>query len=45
MGGIAAGINILWIVFYLWGKHVRHTTLHWRIFSWIDWQEDREVGE
>ena len=45
MGGIAAGINILWIVFYVWGKQIRHATLQWRMFSWIDWKEDREVGE
>lgn len=45
MAGIAAGVLVLWIVFYIWGKAIRHRTLQWRMFSWIDWGKDREVGE
>lgn len=45
MAGIAAAVLVVWIVFYVWGRAIRHTTLKWRVFSWIDWEEDREVGE
>lgn len=45
MAGISAGVIILWIPLYIWGKKIRHMTWHWPIMSYIHWAEDREVGE
>ena len=45
MAGISAGILILWIPLYLWGKRIRHGTWKWKVLSFIHWNDDREVGE
>ncbi|UPK89680.1 hypothetical protein LCI18_000615 [Fusarium solani-melongenae] len=45
MAGIAAGILILWIPLYIWGKRIRYATWNWPLVSYIHWYGDREVGE
>ncbi|KAI5465860.1 major facilitator superfamily domain-containing protein [Mariannaea sp. PMI_226] len=45
MAGISAAILILWIPFYIWGKRIRNITWHWRLVSFVYWDDDREVGE
>ncbi|KIE00041.1 MFS transporter, partial [Metarhizium majus ARSEF 297] len=45
MAGISAGVLILWIPLYFWGKKIRHATWKWRVLSFIHWNDDREVGE
>jgi hypothetical protein len=45
MAGISAAILLLWVPFYLFGKRVRHATIHWSIVKAIAWDLDREVGE
>lgn len=42
MAGIGAGVMILWVPLYFWGKAIRHATANWPMISWAD---DREVGE
>ncbi|XWW97135.1 hypothetical protein V2A60_005116 [Cordyceps javanica] len=45
MAGISAGVIILWIPLYFWGKTLRTKTWQWRIMSLVHWANDREVGE
>ncbi|KAH8760912.1 major facilitator superfamily domain-containing protein [Hyaloscypha finlandica] len=45
MAGISAAVLIFWVPLYIWGKRVRHATWHWRVTSYVHWDEDREVGE
>ncbi|KJK77710.1 hypothetical protein H634G_07449 [Metarhizium anisopliae BRIP 53293] len=45
MAGISAGVFILWVPLYFWGKKIRHATWKWRVLSFIHWNDDREVGE
>lgn len=45
MAGISAAILILWVVLYVWGRHIRHVTWSWPVISYVHWSEDREVGE
>lgn len=45
MAGISAGVIMLWIPLYLWGKAIRTKTWEWRIMSLTRWAKDREVGE
>jgi len=45
MAGISAGVLILWVPLYFWGKRIRHRTWKWPIMSLVHWNDDREVGE
>jgi hypothetical protein len=45
MAGISAAVLLFWVVFYGWGKRIRHATWNWRVISYVHWDEDREVGE
>ena len=45
MAGISAGVLIMWIPLYYWGKQIRHTTWNWPMLSFLHWTDDREVGE
>jgi hypothetical protein len=45
MAGISAGVLLMWIPFYIWGKRIRQTTWNWSITSHVHWSKDREVGE
>jgi len=45
MAGISAVVLLFWIPLYVWGKRIRHATWHWGIANYVDWDEDREVGE
>jgi hypothetical protein len=45
MAGINAGVLLLAIPFYFYGKRIRHASLQWRAVKFVDWNDDREVGE
>ncbi|KAF2220788.1 major facilitator superfamily domain-containing protein [Elsinoe ampelina] len=46
MAGIAGGVILLWVPFYIWGRQIRVATLKWRVMTNLaGWDEDREVGE
>lgn len=45
MAGISAFILILWIPLFFFGKKIRHVTWNWPVLSYIQWEDDREVGE
>ncbi|KAJ6446314.1 putative MFS-type transporter [Purpureocillium lavendulum] len=45
MAGISAGVLILWVPLYFWGKKVRHSTWKWPMVAFVHWDDDREVGE
>ncbi|KKY16834.1 putative mfs transporter [Phaeomoniella chlamydospora] len=46
MAGISAGVLILWIPLFIWGKRIRMATMEWKLVKTvIRWDEDREVGE
>jgi hypothetical protein len=45
MAAIAAAVLVFWIPLFFWGKTIRHATWHWPVLSYIQWADDREVGE
>lgn len=46
MAGISGAVISLWVVFYFFGKRIRHATWQWGfIESLVHWSADREVGE
>ncbi|KAF4556633.1 Hypothetical protein D9617_1g085110 [Elsinoe fawcettii] len=46
MAGIAGGVIMLWVPFYIWGRQIRVATMKWRLMTHlVGWDEDREVGE
>ncbi|KAJ2907049.1 MFS general substrate transporter [Zalerion maritima] len=45
MAGISAGILILFLPLYIWGKAIRHASWNWPVISYMHWEDDREVGE
>lgn len=46
MAGIAGFVLMFWVVFYVWGKGIRHKSLDWPIVrACVRWDRDREVGE
>jgi len=45
MAAISGGCLLFWIPMFFWGKHIRRASLKWRVVSFINWSDDREVGE
>lgn len=45
MAAISGGCLLLWIPMFFWGKPIRRASLKWRVVSFINWADDREVGE
>ncbi|UNI14452.1 hypothetical protein JDV02_001081 [Purpureocillium takamizusanense] len=45
MAGISAGVLVLWVPLYIWGKRIRHSTWKWPVMVLVHWSDDREVGE
>ncbi|KAI9664638.1 MAG: hypothetical protein M1821_006084 [Bathelium mastoideum] len=45
MAGISAVIQVLWILFFFYGKSIRHMTIGWKVMRYVGWDPDREVGE
>jgi hypothetical protein len=45
MAAISAGVILMWVPLYFFGKRVRHATWSWPLISCIHWSDDREVGE
>ncbi|KPM42917.1 hypothetical protein AK830_g3653 [Neonectria ditissima] len=46
MAGISGAVISFWIVFYFFGKRIRHATWEWGFIErLVHWHVDREVGE
>ncbi|KAH8688412.1 major facilitator superfamily domain-containing protein [Ilyonectria robusta] len=46
MAGISAAVISFWVVFYFFGKRIRHATWEWGfVEKLVHWHDDREVGE
>ncbi|KAH7133689.1 major facilitator superfamily domain-containing protein [Dactylonectria macrodidyma] len=46
MAGISGAVISFWVVFYFFGKRIRHATWQWGfVESLVHWNADREVGE
>jgi hypothetical protein len=45
MAAISGGCLLFSVPMYFWGKPIRKASLKWRVVSFINWDDDREVGE
>ncbi len=45
MAAINGSVLLMAIPLYFYGKRIRHSSLEWRALRFVQWNEDREVGE
>ncbi|KAJ6103434.1 hypothetical protein N7486_005861 [Penicillium sp. IBT 16267x] len=45
MAAISGGCLLFSIPMYIWGKQMRLASMKWRVVQFINWDNDREVGE
>lgn len=45
MAAISGGCLLFSIPMYIWGKQIRLASMKWKVVQFINWDNDREVGE
>ncbi|KAJ5675957.1 hypothetical protein N7462_008854 [Penicillium macrosclerotiorum] len=45
MAAISGGCLLFSIPMYFWGKQIRIASMKWKVVQFINWDDDREVGE
>lgn len=45
MAAISGGCLLFSIPIYIWGRQIRFASMKWKVVQFINWDNDREVGE